>query len=118
MRIKSIENNKSRILGIKFCNLEKGSIDFLLDNPFVFEYNNQLAGLVLLELNKNLSKAYRVPGLSKIIVLNSSSNQENLETKELHRFSLDSDYDKVPPYLVFLLETVSRKGYGAYKLDF
>lgn len=118
MQLRSIKNKKSRFLAIKFCNLSSGTLDFLLENPFVFENKNQLDGLAVLFTNENLLKTYRVPGLSKLILLNLSSNLPEPRLEQLHKLNLEYDYHKIPPSLAFLLEMASRKGYTAYALDF
>ena len=118
MQLRSIKNKQSRFLAIKFCNLSSGTIDFLLENPFVFESNNQLEGLAMLLSNENLLKTYKVPGLSKLIMLNSSSNLTKIQLKQLHKLNFEHDFDQLTPSLVFLLEIASKKGYEAYTFDF
>ena len=118
MQLRSIKNKKSRFLAIKFCNFSSGTVDFLLENPFVFENKNQLEGLAVLLTNENLLKTYKVPGLSKLILLTLSSNLTELRLEQLHKLNLEHDHHKVPPSLAFLLEIASRKGCEAYALDF
>jgi hypothetical protein len=117
MQLRSIKNNKSRFLAIKFCNSSDGTIDFLIENPFIFENKNQLEGITVPLSNENLLKTYKVPGLTKLIVLNFTFNLKKIWLEQLQRLNLENDNDKLTPPLVSLLELFSRKGYEAYSLD-
>lgn len=117
MKMTSIEGDCARIFALKLCTFSNGAIDFLLDAPFVFENNKNLEGFAVLGSNTDIHKNYYVPGLSRLVFLNLTSNLRNIQSKQLQKLSSKNNPDQFSP-IGLLLEQAATKGYEAYTVDF
>lgn len=118
MKMKPVEGKDARIFAIKLCNFENQTIDFLLDNPFVFERGEHLKGFVILNSVKDSHSTYRVSGLSGLLVLSSIHNHPSFQFTKLHKLSLEGDSSHTPASLSPLLKIISEKGYEVHTLEF
>lgn len=116
MKMNSMEGSDARIFALKVCNFSNGTIDFFSDTPFVFKNGKDLEGLAFASANTDIHKTYYVTGLSRLIILSSTSTLKNIRNKELHKLSSKNYLDQFLP-IGLLLEQAATKGYEAYTLD-
>lgn len=115
MRMNSMEGNDARIFALKICNFLNGTIDFLSDTPFVFKNGKDLEGLIFLVSNTRVNKQYYVSGLSRLVILNPTSNLANIQNTQLQKLS-SNEYSGQFSTIGLLLEQAAKKGYEAYSL--
>jgi hypothetical protein len=118
MKIRPMTDKETSLFAIKFCNFEKATIDFMLDNPFIFQDGPNLKGLAILDSDESPNHTYYVPGLSGLVALSPMNDNPKLELEPMQRLSLENNISKVPLPLRYLLKLASQKRYDSYYTSF
>jgi len=118
MKLKSLNWRDSKIFGLKFCNFNEQTVDFLSDNPFIFTDAKNQNGLVLLHsYDEDLHNKYYVPGLSGLFVLGPKHNIQNAQTFPIsNKLTSENNTNSVPSAFSSLMSFVSERGYGVHLL--
>jgi hypothetical protein len=119
MQMEPIQGRSAGIFAVHFCNFSDGVKSFLLHNPFVFLYKGKLHGVVINYSGFNsLRKRYFVPGLSRLIILNSSNNLCDDNKMKLCELSFKKQFNMINNPLFSLAEIASKENYVTYFVDF
>ena len=94
------------IFGMKICNLNQGTRNFLAKNPFIFIDQGKIKGLSLIQHNypltleevRSLFKTYYIPGVDCLVILSPQGFTQQAEefstshsTQRVHLISMDPD---------------------------